>query len=114
MEMAIMDPEKIFGSFVAGIVISLFTNALFPEILAMTIENTQSLPLHVRLVFLLLPFAIFVAVAHSGIESIEAVVAGVIGFLFSVFVLESVGIAEFVVAMAIIGFIVYKIQESRE
>lgn len=108
-----MDSEKIFGSFVAGIVISVFTNALFPEILAMTIENTQSLPLYMRLLFLLLPLAILVAVARSGIESIEAVIAGVIGFFFSIFVLESAGIAEFVVVVAIIGFIAYKILEAR-
>lgn len=109
-----MDPEEVYEGFVAGLIISLFTNTLFPFILSSTVENTESLPLYIRILFLLLPLSIPVVVALLVLQSKESLVAGVIGVLFSVFALQAAGISELVVAVAIIGYIAYKVLGAGE
>lgn len=109
-----MNPEEVFEAFVAGLITALLTNALFPIILSSTVDNTKSLSLSTRILFLLLPLTILIVVALLVFQSKESLVGGVFGVLFSVFVLETARISEFVVIIAIIVYVAYKVLEARE
>lgn len=109
-----MDFEELGGLFFAGVVIGILVNTFFPFLLSLTIENTSSLALHVRAIFILIPLLLLAIPVITIFESIESFIAGVFGVIFSILVLRSVGITEviliFAIAMVVIWWVHNKIK----
>lgn len=105
-----IDWDEIGGAFISGLVSSPLINALFPFIVSLYFENSQSFPFLTKWLLRLIPFVILLVLFLAVIDSVESFIAGVIGLIFSILVFGSIGVSGIVVMVTIFVFAVIKIR----
>jgi len=107
-----MDFDELWGFFIGGVIIGILVNSFFPFLLSLTIQNTSSLSLPLRAIFLLIPLLFLAFPVITTLDSIESFIAGIFGVLFSIFVLRSIGVTEVVLTVAIVIVIILWIHDN--